>query len=127
MKTTPNAVVRVKDVARVELAAQDYNSISYLSRDPAVALAVFQRPGSNALATAEGIKAINYFATQVKADGLTIYVGSANEIDPVRSRSSVAQYDLKKINFIGGNVRTPLVTVPGATLRAAASWPVRAG
>jgi hydrophobe/amphiphile efflux-1 (HAE1) family protein len=55
VKTTPMAVVRLKDVARVELAAQDYSSNSYLNRDPAVALAVFQRPGSNALATAEAI------------------------------------------------------------------------
>ena len=50
----PNAVVRLKDVATVELAALDYSSNSYLDRDPAVALAIFQRPGSNALATAQG-------------------------------------------------------------------------
>src|SRR5262245_24579391 len=55
IKQTPSAVVRVKDVARVELAAQDYGSNSYLDRDEAVALAVFQRPGSNALTTAQGI------------------------------------------------------------------------
>jgi hydrophobe/amphiphile efflux-1 (HAE1) family protein len=55
VKTTPNAVVRLRDVARVELAAQDYSSNSYLDRDPAVALAIFQRPGSNALATADAI------------------------------------------------------------------------
>ena len=55
VKQTPLAVVRLKDVARIELAAQDYTSNSYLDRDPAVALAVFQRPGSNALATAKNI------------------------------------------------------------------------
>ncbi len=55
VKQTPTAVVRLKDVARVELAAQDYSSNSYLDRDPAVALAVFQRPGSNALTTAQGM------------------------------------------------------------------------
>src|SRR5438045_2114173 len=57
VKTTPNAVVRLKDVARVQLAAQDYGSNSYLNRDPAVALAIFQRPGSNALSTATAIRA----------------------------------------------------------------------
>ena len=57
VKQTANAVVRLKDVARVELAAQDYSSNSYLNLDPAVAIAVFQRPGSNALATAQGIRA----------------------------------------------------------------------
>jgi hydrophobe/amphiphile efflux-1 (HAE1) family protein len=55
VKQTAGAVVRLKDVARIELAAQDYTSNSYLDRDPAVALAVFQRPGSNALATARTI------------------------------------------------------------------------
>jgi hypothetical protein len=54
---------------------------------------------------AEGIKALNYFVKQAKPDGLTIYVGSANELDPVRSRSSVAAYNPTKLNFIGGNVR----------------------
>ena len=57
VKTTPQAVVRLKDVARIQLAAQDYASNSYLDRDPAVAMAVFQRPGSNALATAKAIRA----------------------------------------------------------------------
>jgi len=57
VKQTADAVVRLKDVARVELAAVDYSSNSYLDRDPAVALAVFQRPGSNALQTANNIVA----------------------------------------------------------------------
>jgi hydrophobe/amphiphile efflux-1 (HAE1) family protein len=57
VKKTDAAVVRVRDIARVELAAQDYSSNSYLNTDPAVAIAVFQRPGSNALKTAEGIRA----------------------------------------------------------------------
>jgi hydrophobe/amphiphile efflux-1 (HAE1) family protein len=46
----------LKDVARVELAALDYTTNSYLDRDPAVALGIFQLPGSNALATAKAIK-----------------------------------------------------------------------
>jgi hydrophobe/amphiphile efflux-1 (HAE1) family protein len=57
VKKTDTAVVRVRDIARVELAAQDYSSNSYLNTDPAVAIAVFQRPGSNALKTAEGVRA----------------------------------------------------------------------
>ena len=56
VKQTANAVVRLKDVARVELAALDYSSNSYLDLDPAVAIAVFQRPGSNALSTAQAIR-----------------------------------------------------------------------
>jgi hydrophobe/amphiphile efflux-1 (HAE1) family protein len=56
VKQTASAVVRLKDVARVELAALDYTTNSYLDRDPAVALGIFQLPGSNALATAQAIK-----------------------------------------------------------------------
>src|SRR5271169_688218 len=55
VKQTPAAVVRLRDVATIQLAALDYSSNSYLDHDPAVALAIFQRPGSNALATAKGV------------------------------------------------------------------------
>ncbi|HIP77076.1 MAG TPA: efflux RND transporter permease subunit, partial [Kiloniellaceae bacterium] len=53
--TEDGRIVRVQDVARVELGAQDYVTNSYLNNKPAVALGIFQRPGSNALATAEEI------------------------------------------------------------------------
>ena len=56
VKQTADAVVRLKDVAKVDLAAQDYTTNSYLDRDPAIALGIFQRPGSNALSTADNIK-----------------------------------------------------------------------
>src|ERR1700720_1594608 len=58
VKQTSDAVVRLRDVATIELAALDYTSNSYLDRDPAVALAIFQRPGSNALATAKGVNTL---------------------------------------------------------------------
>src|SRR3982075_2485041 len=57
VKQTASAVVRLRDVAKVELAALDYTTNSYLDLDPAVALAIFQRPGSNALSTAKAIRA----------------------------------------------------------------------
>src|SRR5258705_4429900 len=47
---------RLKDVCRVELAAVVYSTNYYRDVDPAVALAIYQLPGSNALATAEKIK-----------------------------------------------------------------------
>jgi hydrophobe/amphiphile efflux-1 (HAE1) family protein len=55
VKQTGNAVVRLRDVGKIELIAQDYSSNSYLDRYPSVALAVFQRPGSNALTTGDNI------------------------------------------------------------------------
>lgn len=53
--TKDGRIVRVRDVARVELGARSYVTNSYLNNKPAVALGVFQRPGSNALATADEI------------------------------------------------------------------------
>ncbi|MCE3249042.1 MAG: transporter, hydrophobe/amphiphile efflux-1 family, partial [Geminicoccaceae bacterium] len=50
-------VTRIRDIARVELGAQDYNANGYLDERQAVPLLVFQRPGSNALATAEEVLA----------------------------------------------------------------------
>ncbi|MEL6746493.1 MAG: multidrug efflux RND transporter permease subunit [Pseudomonadota bacterium] len=47
--------VRVSDVARVELAAQDILNIAYLDADNALPIGIFQRPGSNALDTADEV------------------------------------------------------------------------
>ena len=55
--TGDGRIVRVRDVARVELGAREYTSNSYLNNKPAVALGIFQRPGSNALETADEILA----------------------------------------------------------------------
>src|SRR5437867_4051695 len=49
-------ITRVRDVARIELAARDYSVNSYLNNEPAVAMAIAQLPGSNALATAEAVE-----------------------------------------------------------------------
>ena len=53
--TADGRLVKVEDVARVELGAQDYVTNSYLNGNPAVALAIFQRPGTNALNSAAAI------------------------------------------------------------------------
>ncbi|HST95375.1 MAG TPA: multidrug efflux RND transporter permease subunit [Microvirga sp.] len=53
--TRDGRLVRLQDVARIELGAQDYVTNSYLNGKPAVALAIFQRPGTNALAASDQI------------------------------------------------------------------------
>lgn len=50
-------IVHLKDIGRVELGTQEYSTRGYLGKNPAVALPVFQRPGSNALKTAEEVQA----------------------------------------------------------------------
>ena len=49
-------VVRVKDVARVELGAQDYSVAGRLNGKPSAIVAVYQLPGSNAVDAAAGVK-----------------------------------------------------------------------
>ncbi|MGH9478075.1 MAG: efflux RND transporter permease subunit, partial [Terriglobales bacterium] len=56
-------VVRLKDVARIELGAQNYNVSGALNGKPGAILAVYQLPGSNALDTARGVKQL---LTQVR-------------------------------------------------------------
>jgi len=53
---TSSQIVRLRDIARVELGAQLYDQVCRLDGTPSVALAVFQLPGSNALEVAEKIK-----------------------------------------------------------------------
>jgi multidrug efflux pump len=50
-------VTRVRDVARVELAARDYSIASQLNGKPAAAMVIFQLPGSNAIDTSDRVRA----------------------------------------------------------------------
>lgn len=49
-------LIRLHDVARIELGAQDYSINAFNSGKPTVAVVVSQLPGSNALATAEAVR-----------------------------------------------------------------------
>ena len=53
--TETGAQIRVKDVGRVELGSQDYNSFGRLDGKAAGAMAVYLLPGANQLKAAEGI------------------------------------------------------------------------
>ena len=55
VKASNGRLVRVRDIARTELAARDYNTNSYLNGKPAIGIGVFQRPGTNALSAAEAV------------------------------------------------------------------------
>ncbi len=54
---TDGSVVRLKDVARVELGAETYGWFGQLNAKPAALLAVYQLPDANALDVAGGVKA----------------------------------------------------------------------
>src|SRR5246127_373956 len=54
-ETPQGGIVRVKDVARVELGAQDYTQLARLNGKPGAIIAIYQLPGSNAVAAAQGV------------------------------------------------------------------------
>ncbi len=54
-ETTDGGIVRVKDVARVELGTQDYSTLSRLNGNSGAIVAIYQLPGSNAVSAAAGV------------------------------------------------------------------------
>src|SRR5690606_34076274 len=53
----PAGVLRIKDVARVELGAQTYDTATTVDGKPAAGMAVFLQAGANALEVAAAVKA----------------------------------------------------------------------
>jgi HAE1 family hydrophobic/amphiphilic exporter-1 len=53
---TDGSILRLKDLARLELGAQTYNLIGRYSGKPAAVVAVYQLPGSNAVQAAAGVR-----------------------------------------------------------------------
>jgi hydrophobic/amphiphilic exporter-1 (mainly G- bacteria), HAE1 family len=52
------AIVRVRDVARIELGSQNYDMLARLNGKPCALVALYQLPGSNAVDAADGAKAL---------------------------------------------------------------------
>ncbi len=55
-ETPDTGIVRVSDVARVELGSQDYSWTGHLDGKPAAVVAIYQLPGSNAVDAAAGVR-----------------------------------------------------------------------
>src|SRR4051812_36990474 len=55
-ETPETGIVRVRDVARVELGSQDYSVAGRMNGKPGAIVAVYQLPGSNAVDTAAGVR-----------------------------------------------------------------------
>ena len=58
VRADPNggSIVRLRDVARIELGALQYTSSAFFGEDPTVVLAIYQTPGSNALDLQQHVK-----------------------------------------------------------------------
>ncbi|KHK01166.1 efflux RND transporter permease subunit [Desulfovibrio sp. TomC] len=68
------SLLHLKDVARVELGAKDYNSISKRNGSPTVNIAIFLAPGANALDTADLVTAKLAELSKRFPDGVTYSV-----------------------------------------------------
>jgi HAE1 family hydrophobic/amphiphilic exporter-1 len=59
LRSNPDgSLVRMHDVARIELGALNYQQIGRVNGQPGIGVAVFQAPGSNALAVAQGVRQV---------------------------------------------------------------------
>jgi HAE1 family hydrophobic/amphiphilic exporter-1 len=74
--------VRLRDVARAELGAQSYNTRGRLNGKPAAVVSIYQLPGTNALAAANGVKKLLETLKQRFPHGLD-YVISLDTTQPV--------------------------------------------
>ncbi len=74
-------IVRLKDVARVELGSQDYTIVGRFNGKPSAIIAVYQLPGSNAVQAAEGVKKLMAEAKKRFPEGMDYAVA----LDTTRS------------------------------------------
>ena len=63
-------ITRLKDVARVELGANNYALRSLLNNNPAAAIPIFQAPGSNAIQISDDVRSRMAELSKVFPDGL---------------------------------------------------------
>jgi HAE1 family hydrophobic/amphiphilic exporter-1/multidrug efflux pump len=85
------SILRVRDVARTELAAKTYSSFGRYNGLPATVLLVYQLPGANALQTAEGIRELLGGLEKRMPSGLTYKIALDNTTFITASISEVIQ------------------------------------
>ncbi|RAI00112.1 hydrophobe/amphiphile efflux-1 family RND transporter [Acuticoccus sediminis] len=115
------AIVRLRDVARIELGAQTYSSISKLNNKPAASVAIYQAPGANALEVMKNVRAQMETLSQRFPSGLkyevvydsTLFVSaSINEIIMTLGITAVI---VMIVTFVFlGNLRATII--PAATI-----------
>src|ERR1700691_5592170 len=85
VREEPNGgIVRVKDVARVELGTQDYSTLCRLNGKPAAGIAVYQLPGTNAVQAVEGVRKLMAQMKQRFPEDMD-YAVSLDQTAPVRA------------------------------------------
>ena len=120
------AIVRLKDVARVQMGAQNYNQSCLFDGKPSVGLAVFQLPGTNALDVAENVRAKMEELKAHFPDGLDYAIAYDTTPFIRESVADVANALLQAVALVGvvvlvflqnwRSVIIPLIAVPIAII-----------
>ncbi|HLG97075.1 MAG TPA: multidrug efflux RND transporter permease subunit [Bryobacteraceae bacterium] len=135
VRAQPDAsLVRIRDIGRVELGAQSYNSFNRLSGHPAGSIIVFLSPGANAVQTADQVKALLERAKQNFPAGIdyevpydsTVFVRAAIRDVVLTLFSAVGLVILVVFIFLQNWRATliPLLTVPVAIVGTLALFPL---
>ncbi|HVP66025.1 MAG TPA: multidrug efflux RND transporter permease subunit [Anaeromyxobacteraceae bacterium] len=127
-------LVRLKDIARIELGTQLYNSQGRLDGKPAAGVEIFQLPGSNALRTASAVRAAMNGLSKSFPPGLeyeitldTTAAISAGITEIVKTLFEAVLLVLIVVFVFLQNWRAtiiPMVTVPVSLLGAFAAFPL---
>ncbi|HUO33546.1 MAG TPA: efflux RND transporter permease subunit [Candidatus Acidoferrum sp.] len=100
VRAQPNgSIVRLKDVARIQLGAQVYNMQGRLDGKPSAVIAVYQLPGSNAIAAAKGAIAFMENAKKSFPPGLD-YVTALDTTLPVTEGIKEIEHTLLEALFL---------------------------
>jgi len=85
VRETPiGGIVRLKDVARVELGAQNYSVLGRLNGKPGAIIAAYQLPGSNGVQAAQGLK-------KLMAEAKTRFPGDVDYVTSLDTTQAVTQ------------------------------------
>ncbi|MGO8765940.1 MAG: efflux RND transporter permease subunit [Limisphaerales bacterium] len=118
--------VYLRDVARVEMAGQNYNTVVHVNGKPAAAVGVRLEPGANALATAENVRAkvkqLSHFfppglSVDIPYDSTEFISASVHEVVKTLIEAVIMVFLI--IYFFLQNLRTafiPTIVVPVALL-----------
>jgi HAE1 family hydrophobic/amphiphilic exporter-1 len=98
-QNSDGGTVRIKDVARVELGSQVYSTRARLNGQPSAIIALYQLPGTNALAAADGAKKLMETLKQRFPRGLD-YVISLDTTQPVTAGVGNGQDALEALGLV---------------------------
>ena len=134
IREVDGALIRIRDVARVELGAVEPNGTARLSQEPTIFIAIYPSPGANEIAIADALYEVLEDVNKSLPDGMSIEIGfdvtgymrnALREIF-ITLAETVMLVGVVVFMFMG-SLRTalvPLVTIPISLLGAVAAMSI---